>query len=397
MLLTEIVLILQPIKYYVPLKHIMLSRRHLRIKALQGLYAFQQSGNDRMELAEKQLLQSVDKILDLSMHHFSLMFQLADFAERRIEENKLKQLPTADDLNPNLRFIENPFLKKLRSNRDISRNIDQLKISWVEHDDLVRKIYNLLRESDLYQNYMAMEEVTWKDHRDFIISLFNDFIVNDHVVEFILEEKNIFWATDYHEETLRVNRQNVSNSELFRFIDQDVAIKLLKQNADEENGSIEIHCEESGIYNENDYFIAQYVTERILRDVNEADDDLKALPRMIKVDLSVEYDDRHYLLELFRKTIIHRDETLGMIAKRADNWEPDRIAVIDIILIQMALTELMYFSSIPIKVTMNEYIELTKIYSSPNSKMFVNGLLDRLVADLKEENKIVKTGRGLID
>ncbi len=397
MLLTEIVLILQPIKYYVPLKHIMLSRRHLRIKALQGLYAFQQSGNDRMELAEKQLLQSVDKILDLSMHHFSLMFQLADFAERRIEENKLKQLPTADDLNPNLRFIENSFLKKLRSNRDISRNIDQLKISWVEHDDLVRKIYNLLRESDLYQNYMAMEEVTWKDHRDFIISLFNDFIVNDHVVEFILEEKNIFWATDYHEETLRVNRQNVSNSELFRFIDQDVAIKLLKQNADEENGSIEIHCEESGIYNENDYFIAQYVTERILRDVNEADDDLKALPRMIKVDLSVEYDDRHYLLELFRKTIIHRDETLGMIAKRADNWEPDRIAVIDIILIQMALTELMYFSSIPIKVTMNEYIELTKIYSSPNSKMFVNGLLDRLVADLKEENKIVKTGRGLID
>lgn len=375
----------------------MLSRRHLRIKALQGLYAFQQSGNDRMELAEKQLLQSVDKILDLSMHHFSLMFQLVDFAERRIEENKVKQLPTAEDLNPNLRFVENPFLKKLRSNRDISRNIDQLKISWIEHEDLVRKIYNLLRDSDLYQNYMAAEELSWRDHRDFTLSLFSDFIVNDHVVEFILEEKNIYWATDYHEETLRVNRQNVSNNELFRFIDQDVAIKLLKQNADEENGSIEIHCEESGIYNENDYFIAQYVTERILRDVNETDDDLKALPRMIKVDLSVEYDDRHYLLELFRKTIIHREETLGMIAKRADNWEPDRIAVIDIILIQMALTELMFFPSIPIKVTMNEYIELTKIYSSPNSKMFVNGLLDRLVADLKEENKIIKTGRGLID
>ncbi len=375
----------------------MLSRRHLRIKVLQSLYAFIQSENDRMDQAERQLLQSIDRILELTVHHFSLLFEVVDFAEKRIDEGKQKHLPTAEDLNPNLRFIENPFIGSLRANRAINRSIDQLKISWRDHDDVIRKIYNKLREADFYKKYMSAPEPGFNEHRDVVRQLFNSIIFPMPVVQFLFEEKNIFWATDSQTETITITgSESFENNELFRFIDKDVIGRMYHYVADNQ-GEMEVTCEESIMFHESDYYMAAYVTDRYLREMTPEWDEFAPLPSMLKTDSTHQDDDRDYLIRLFRKVLVNRQSYLVQIAERAENWEADRISIMDILILQMALCELTEFNSIPIKVTMNEYIELTKIYSSPNSKMFVNGVLDRLVTDLKAAGQITKTGRGLME
>lgn len=375
----------------------MLSRRQLRIKVLQSLYAYIQSENDRMDQAERQLLQSIDRILDLSLHHLSLLFEVVSFAERRIEEGRQKYLPTADDLNPNVRFIENPFIGKLKANRAVSRGIDQLKISWVEHEDVIRKIFNQLRNIDFYKQYMTAEEVSFTEHRDIVRRLFSEIIFPMPVIQFILEEKNIYWATDNQKETITITgSESFDNDELFRFVDKDV-IGRMYRHVNENTGTMEVTCEESMMFPENDYYMSIFVTERFLRDITPSSDEFTPLPSLLKTDSTHQDDDRDYVLRLFRKVLINRQEYMVQIAERAENWEADRIALMDILILQMAICELTEIKTIPVKVTMNEYIELTKIYSSPNSKVFVNGLLDRLVNDLKEAGKINKTGRGLLE
>lgn len=375
----------------------MLSRRHLRIKVLQSLYAYIQSENDRMDQAERQMLQSIDRILELSVHHFSLLFEVVDLAEKRIEEGRQKFLPSADDLHPNGRFVENPFIISLRANRAIKKNIEQLKISWRDHEDVVRKVYNALRGADFYKKYMNAGSVTTNEHREVVRKLFNEIIFPMPVVQFLFEEKNIFWATDTQIQTITITgSESFDNDDLFRFVDKDVIGRMYRYVADN-TGDMEVTCEESSMFPENDYYMAAYVTDRYIREITPDWDEFSPLPSLLKSDATNMDDDRDFVLRLFRKVLINRQSYLVQIAERAENWEADRIALMDILILEMAICELTEFNSIPVKVTMNEYIELTKIYSSPNSKMFVNGLLDRLVNDLKAAGKIVKTGRGLME
>lgn len=373
----------------------MLTRRHLRIKVLQAVYAFFQSESDRMDLAERQLLQSLDRILDLAVYHLSFISELVEFAERRIEEGKLKFLPTPEDLNPNTRFIDNSFVHQLRNNRTFVRHCDSLKISWKEQEDIIRKIYNKLRDTEAYKTYMSAEETSYKEDKEMILFIFDELTFHSEVMQFFYEEKNLYWTNDSHKEVIQLTADNLNNDELFRFADKEMAQKLYKRFASTE-GTLEITCEESATYPENDYNISGFVVHKLIKEFKPAWDEFTPLPQLLK-PMNGEDDDKEFLTRLFRKVIVHRKAYAELISSRADNWEFDRIALMDTIIMQMALAELLEFPSIPVKVTMNEYIELSKIYSTPKSSQFVNGLLDKLVNELKAEGKIKKTGRGLME
>lgn len=320
----------------------MLSRRHLRIKVLQALYAFHQSKNDRLDLGEKELLRSLDKLYELFIYQLSLIIEIVSFARKRIEENKLKFFPTEVDLHPNTRFIDNKFCALLSDNHDFNRYCNLFKINWADQDEMIRKLMTLIRESEEYKNYMNAEVCSFSRDKEILISIFKKIITHSEILQFFYEEKSIYWSDDF-------------------FVSNLMVIKVIK--------SWELNWDES------------YKLPLIFD--HEAD---------FKVN-----EDKEFILNLFRKTILRSEEYGKLIENKVQNWEMDRIAIIDILLIKMALVELTESPSIPVKVTLNEYIELAKLYSTPKSKVFVNGILDKLIFDLKEKNLINKIGRGLMD
>ena len=318
----------------------MLSRRNFRVKTMQALYAFFQSGNDRLDLAEKELFRSIDKIHELYITQLSFFIAFHEFCKVRMEDAKLKFLPTEDDLEPNLRFIENTLLMQLAENKDLGKWIDSYKISWAEETELIRKLYKKTRESQDYIDYMAAETMDYEGHKEFLLKLFKKHIAKSKDLSFIYEEKSIYWVDDLVMVNLMVLKT------LLGFSENTSAGDALP-----------------GLYGD-------------------------------KSAKEVE-DDRKFIRDLFRKTILHSDEYEAMIKEKVQNWELERVASMDVLLLKMALAELTTFPSIPVKVSMDEYIEMSKNYSSPKSKVFINGVLDRLVAELKEGKKIAKKGRGL--
>ena len=320
----------------------MLSRRHLRTKALQALYAYFISDSIDLVIGEKNMLKSIEKIYELIIYQLSFLQEIVKFAEIRLEEGKKKFYPTEDDLNPNTKFINNRFLKQLAENRDFIRKKNAYKINWRDESEMILKKYKETRSSDFYSNYMNSGKDSYEEDKLFCIKFFRDHISYFPSLVSFYEEKNIYWADD---------------------ID-----------------------------------IANTLTLKILKGINESDDEFQPLPTLYNVDGKLDLDeDKKFLVQLFHKTILKGGEYENFIAEKTKNWEIDRIAVMDIILIKMALTEFLEFSSIPVKVTLNEYIELSKFYSTPKSRGFINGILDKMIADLKKQKKLVKTGRGLIE
>ena len=320
----------------------MLSRRFLRIKVLHAIYAFQQEGPENISAGEKQLMVSLDKLYELYIHFFSLMLELRDFAHRRMEENRQKYLPTADDLDPNLRFLENKFLQQLADNRDLKRRIASYKINWVEEEEIIRKFYNRMRETEAYQEYMNKEKVNYSDEKNMIAKVVLLLFSESELLRSFFEEKNIYWTNDF-----------------------DIAVMMV---------------------------------DKTISGYKEKSDEYTALPSLLKDEHFEDgSEDLQFVKILYRKTLINSKEFDKVISERAANWELDRIALMDTILIKMAITELVEFPSIPIKVSLNEYIELAKEYSSAKSKIFINGVLDKLIVDYKEQGIIKKAGRGLME
>jgi transcription antitermination protein NusB len=320
----------------------MLSRRLLRIKVLQALYAHFVSENDRIDNGEKQLFVSIDKLHDLFIYQLSLLAEITDFERQRMEEAKSKHLPTAEELNPNTRFTDNRFIAQIANNRDYKRQTELLKISWADDDELIRKLNNQIRESKEFEMYLSQEKDTYDADKNFIIKIFQKFICQSELLLSIYEEKSIYWANDFDTVTILI--------------------------------------------------------QKTIKDFRENWDEFKPLPAVFDSNGEGDTnDDRDFVKQLYRKTIIHSNEFDQIITQKADNWEYERIALMDIILLKMAMTELTEFPSIPIKVTLNEYIELSKSYSTPKSKVFINGVLDNLITDFKESKRIKKTGRGLME
>jgi len=314
----------------------MISRRQLRIKALQSLYAYYKTGGEDMRLSEKELHFNIEKAYELYHYLLLLIIDVVLYAESRIEIGRNKRIPTQQDLNPNTRFLENKLIEQLRNNEHLLRFVDQHKLNWVNHPELIKEVYNRLVESDEYAAYMESEEKpTYAEDKRLITFIYTHLIYSSELLYSILEEKSIFWNDDLE-------------------------------------------------------FIVSMVV-KTFKKYREEDGPDKALMELYK-----NKEDRDYVVKLFRQTILHRDEYVEYIKENTRNWDLDRIAFMDILIMQIAIAELVAFPSIPTKVTLNEYLEISKFYSTSKSNVFINGVLDKVVMQLKEGKKIVKSGRGLI-
>ncbi len=322
----------------------MLSRRHLRVKVLQALYAFFQSEGDDIALGEKQLINSTDKLYELYIHQLSFLIKLVDFTRNRIEEAKKKFYPTEEDLNPNTRLIDNRFILQVEDNKDFLRWRNKLKINWADEENLFHKLFNELKNGKDYNEFISREGSWYRDDKELIALIVMNYLPEFENLRNYYEDRSIYWSDE----------------------DYDISLIMLIK-------TIKSYKESWG----PDHHLPPLFKEDDEGD--EAD------------------EDRQYMLKLFRYSILRSEETGKLIEEQAENWELERIAIMDIIIMKMALTELMVFPSIPVKVTINEYIEISKSYSSIKSKLFINGILDKLVLKLKEEGRIRKTGRGLME
>lgn len=311
----------------------MLNRRYLRIKTMQTLYSYFQQDKPDIVTYEKELFKSLDKIYDLYVYVLVLLTDIHHTALLVTEENKNKRLPSKEDLEPNLRFIENILLVSLTESSELKKEIANRKISWQNDFDLVRKLYAELRTTDFYKEYMSSSSSSAKEDKQFLMTLTTEFLYNHELLNHIFEEKNIHWA--------------------------------------------------------DDTFGAFTMVARTLENFTGK---LNLVPLYKDAE-----DDKQFISTLFRKTIAGDKEFEKLIEEKTKNWELERIASMDILLMKMALAEFLYVSNVPVKVSLNEYIDISKEYSTPNSKVFINGVLDKIIADLKHDNKIQKTGRGLME
>jgi N utilization substance protein B len=317
----------------------MLSRRLLRIKVMQSLYACSQLEQADMAGSEKELIRSISKLHDLFIYQLSFLADIFVFARKKIENGKLKLLPTDEDLHPNTKFIDNMLISKMLMNRDYQRQEDKLKISWKEEEEMLRRIYNSFCAGEEYRDYMAADGSSFGRDKDIVITLFKNYIAPDEILQSFYEEQNIYWANDYPVVNLFVLK-------CLKAIDEDWGENALLPDFSEEQG-----FEES----------------------------------------------LDFALELYRTTLCKGSEYEKMISSKTLNWDMERIAHIDMILLKMAVAEILEFSFIPVKVSFNEYIEIAKEYSTPKSKIFINGVLDKLIAELRDKNMINKKGRGLME
>lgn len=313
----------------------MLNRRYLRIKVLQTLYSFFQDEEKNMNARERELLASIDKIYELYIYLILLLKEIRITNERLIEERKKKRLPTAEDLNPNLKFVNNTVFLAIEKCTELARQKNARKISWdIEEDAMIKKFFNTIVASPEYIKYMESAESSVEEDKKFIISIYKKYISDNENLKQHLTEKNLHWASDY--------------------------------------------------------MLANITLVKTIEGITETGD--MELTPLYKAE-----EDRDFMLELFRKTILEDSQNMTLIGDKIANWEPDRIAAMDMLLMKMAITEVMNFSGIPVKVTLNEYIEISKLFSSPKSNTFINGILDAIVKDLRSQNKVVKVGRGLIE
>ncbi len=313
----------------------MISRRQLRIKALQSLYAFYKTGREDMSRSEKELHFNIEKSYELYHYLLLLVIDVALYAESRIELARNKRIPTKEDLHPNTRFIDNRFVTQLRNNEHLLRYVDQHKLNWSNYPELIKEIYLKMVESEDYHTYMSSESNGYSEDKRMITHVYTHLVFSSELLASIMEEQSIYWNDDL-----------------------------------------------------------EFITSMIVKSIKkfkESDGPEKGLMELFKNE-----EDRDYVVNLFRQTIVHRDEYVDYIKQNTRNWDLERIAFMDILIMQMAIAEFIGFPSIPTKVTLNEYLEISKFYSTSKSNIFINGVLDKVVFQLKEEKKIVKKGRGLI-
>jgi len=315
----------------------MLSRRYLRIKVFQSLYAYWQSDNASPARIEKELSLSVERTFDMFLSLLLTFGELRHVAELLQEERLKKHLPTENDLKPNQRFMNNPLLKAIAESDRLRMECEKNRISWVGQMDIFLKLYKEIEASEDFQAYLIDREPNYEKDQAFLIRLFSERIANSEALQEEYEARSIYWMEDL-----------------------DLAATLVKRSLEQ------------------------------MRETDIGDPSLGELLRDPK-------EETEFVTMLFRKTVEFGDEHEKAIADKASNWEADRIAVSDMILMKMALTEVRVFDQIPVKVTLNEYIEIAKAYSTPKSKNFINGVLDKLFIEMKSDGRIQKVGRGLLE
>ena len=312
----------------------MINRRHIRVKVMQSVYAILQSHNDDILKEEKFLKHSILKMFDLYVLNIQLLVEVQKLAAKKMALSKKKILATATDLKPNTKFIDNKVIATIATSVSLEGYIELNSLhNWEENNEYVKIIFDELLKSDLYKKYLASEEDSFKLDKNFISDFFKEIIAPNEKLAEYYEDKLISWVDD------------------IPFVNTWVVKTLSKQKA-------------NGLF--------------------------------VLGSLYKDKDDEDFVSNLFRKTVLKQAEYEKDIAEKTPNWETDRIAEIDMILIKMSMTEFINFPSIPTRVTINEYIEISKDYSTAKSSYFINGVLDKISKEFIENKKIVKIGRGLI-
>lgn len=313
----------------------MLSRRHIRIKVMQALYGYFNASFDSIGAGEKEIMLSISRFYELFLYQLLFINEIYETAGKQSEDAKHKHIPTKEELNPNTRFLENRFLIALSKSATLQELYKKRSISWIGENEIARRAFTNFKTSSEYEKYLESEDSFEKD-KEIVATLVKKFIVDFPPLMQYYEERSIFWVDD---------------------ID-----------------------------------IVNMILIKVIRSSKEAEID----KTFTDLEWQLDDEDREFAIDLFRKTIMGSEKYDKIISDKALNWELDRIALMDVMLMKMALCEFMEFPSIPVKVTLNEYIDLAKMYSSPKSSIFINGMLDKIIADLKRNDLIHKTGRGLM-
>ncbi len=312
----------------------MINRRHIRVKVMQSVYAMITSKADDLVREEKFLKHSIQKLLDLYVLQLQLIVEVQQLAAQKIEISKKKHLATKEELNPNTKFIKNEaILNLVNSTSFVTFKNDNNINNWKLDDEYVKIIWSKLEKSEVYKRYLSSTDSSFKEDKNFVQDFFKEIIAPEEKLSEYYEDQNISWLDD------------------IPFVNTWVVRTLSK-------------------LKQNKIFI---------------------LDRLYKDD-----DDQKFVLELFRKVILHHTSYEEEISTKTPNWEADRIADVDMILIKMAITEFLKFPSIPVKVTINEYIEISKDYSTNKSGYFINGVLDKLSREYTSDKRLNKIGRGLL-
>ncbi len=303
---------------------------------MQSIYAMHQNGADNLEKEEKFLFYSIDNILDLYLTMVSSLLEICKKEQVFLHLSSQKHLATPQERKPNEKFIKNAVFQILAENNSLSIAMENRKINnWSLNDDYIIILLNAIKESKLYAKYMSNTINTFEEDKEFIAAIFEEIIVpNDKLYEY-LEDDKLTWIDDIP----MVNTQ------------------ILKQ----------------------------------LKALKPLEEDNFRVPKLYK-----DTEDKDFVKDLFRKTVLNEKELAKTYDDKTPNWDSDRIAEVDTIILKMAICEFLKFPSIPVKVTLNEYLEIAKEYSTPKSSIFINGILDNLVKELTESKKLVKVGRGLM-
>ena len=312
----------------------MLSRRLLRIKVVKSLYAHLKSETENVDLSVKNLRYSVDKAYQLYYQMLWLIVEVRRYAEQRIELGRKKQLPTPEELNPNTKFIDNAVIAQIEQSACVVDFLKKYSLGWSAYPELIRDLYNDMVASDYYKEYMSTEARSYKGDVAVVKSFFMSSAVEDSLLlESVLEEQSIMW-------------------------NDDLGMALI-------------------------------MVVRTLEDCRAKHDEIPVLPQFKSEE------DWEFAKTLFTDAANNYDSNLATVEKFITNWDIDRIAFMDLLIMTTALAEAKRFAEIPSKVSLDEYIEIAKYYSTPGSNVFINGVLDKLFASLTAEGIIVKTGKGL--
>ena len=309
----------------------MISRRHIRLKVMQSLYAFYSKKDISISKSENEMLRQIQDISNLKLAVLSLFLFLFRHADSFFEDNKNKFLPKDEDLNPNKKFIDNFFYDFFLSNKTLMTKLEKFSVFWNDNDhDIIRKIFKDIVQSKLYNDYLKNDEKSYENDIKFFNNILNEIILNNEILHHILEEKSIYWIDDL-----------------------------------------------------------PFVATIIMGDFKLKK--IKLLKSVFKNS-----SDKDFAIDLYRGAIKYDKEYEKVIIDKAQNWDIERIAIMDQIMIKMAFCEILNMPELPVKVSLNEYIEISKYYSTNKSKMFINGLIDSAVKDFTVKKMIKKSGRGLM-
>lgn len=307
----------------------MINRALIRLKVIQILYAYYLNDGKNLDAAEKELFYAISKAYDLYNFMLLLMVAVTDQEEKRIEARKCRLKPTPEDLNPNTKFIDNLFIAQLRVNKQLINFVEVQKKTWNNEEDFLKRLLALIQGTDLYKDYMSRKEVSYEEDKEFWRHIFKDVIMKNSEIDQLLEDMSLYWNDD-------------------RTIVDTFVLKTIKR-FEEKNGP----------------------EQELLEEFRDE-------------------EDKDFARTLFRKSILNADQYRKLISEGTRNWDLERIAFMDVVIMQTALAEILSFNNIPVSVSLNEYVELAKLYSTGKSGSFVNGTLEGVVRKLREDKKITK-------